>query len=327
MSISTNFPRTYYKLAETWSKRTGKRMYKDAVFGKCSQSEPISHVPHIFGEVLKQVDNLVGALQALVPDTHTNGVGLWVYDMRASDAMPRTTKDTEKLYTFVRRIIQSNWFDKDTGMYLEKHIHITVAFFVWWFTTPRFYFATNEIRQTTRYGIQRVWTPVLLPAEPVVVSTPTSSPNTKDKSPSSKHSTVTVAKDTLKCEMLQQKILALVQEEYPKFTVEWDDDRSVHRKISECFEMNSKYCITGKKSKKLQKMYQDYCKVVDKVKKNGGVAPAQAAEAQAAEEESETTCAGCLANQPNQLAHDGCLGDDAEEESEGEVPESWEDIM
>ena len=324
-TISSNFPRTFNKLSNGWSKKTGTRIYKDPIFTKCPQSEPISHVPFVFGEALNQVENLVAVLQTLVPETNTTERALWVYDMRASDALPRTTADTERLYSFVRKIIQSDWFDTSTGMYLEKHIHITVAFFVWWFTTENFYFATNEIRQTTYHGIRRVWTPVLLSKRPLAN---TVAPKIVQRSVVAKQPTVSLVKEVAKCQELQEKILALVREEHSGFTVQWEDDLQVHLKISLCFDRDSEYYMTGKKSKKLQKMYQDY----SKMKKKKEVSNALTEETKmpaapvAAEAEAAPICQGCLTSQPNQLAHmgpGGCLGDEDDEE---EVPESWEDL-
>ena len=336
-SISTNFPRTFYKLSVTWSKKAGKRTSKDAIFLKCPQAEPISYVPHVVGAALNRADDLVGALKALVPAAHQSDGGLWVYTMRTTDAMPRTTADTERLYAFVRKLLKTDWFDASARMYLEKHIHITVAFFVWWFTTEGFHFATNEIRQTTYHGIRRVWTPVLLPKAPVLLpKTPTTPVRREAPRPSGvKHSAVASAKEVAKCRELRANILALVREEHPDFAVEWEDDVRVHLKVSGCFEMNNDYYVTGKKSKKLQKMYQDY----SKLKKKGAVSAALAEEelqadaeelqadaeelqADAEEPAAEVTCSGCLTHQPNQLAHvgpGGCLGEE-------ETPESWEDL-
>lgn len=336
-SISTNFPRTYYKLAETWSKKTGNRIYKDNIFLKAPPNDPILNVPYVVGNAFNRVDDLVGALKTLLPAAQTTGpTSLWIYDMRITDAMPRTTADTERLYAFVRKLISSGWFvDTETGRYLETHIHITVAFFVWWFTTENFYFATNEIRQTTYHGIRRVWRTVLLAKEPIVAEAVTPVKRVAQRSTGVKHSAVVSAKEVSKCRELQGRIIALVREEHPAFDVHWNDDREVHLKISECFEESNKHYITGKKSKKLQKMYQDYCKV----KKKGAVSKALANSAEepraavaemphtGAAEEEQDRCTGCLTNQPNQLAHiglGGCLGDDSEEDDD--VPDSWEDL-
>lgn len=325
-AISTNFPRTFYKLSETWNKKVGTRNSKDKIFINTTQKDPVSYVPYVFSAAMNRVEDLICSLKALVPAAHTSEIGLWIYDMRASDAMPRTTADTERLYAFVRKLIQSDWFDTATGMYLEKNIHISVSFFVWWFSTRDFFFATKEIRQTTYYGIRRVWTPVLLRKVPVVeeavVALPT--PLKKDK-----RSPVVSTKDVAKCQEFQERILALIQGEHSTFTIEWKDDRNVHLKISGCLEFDNDFYVAGKKGKKLQKMYQDY----SKLKKKDGVSKAlvmattsEEPTQVAAEEPEPVVCAGCLTHQPNQLAHmgpNGCCGDEFEDD---EIPESWEDL-
>jgi len=57
----------------------------------------------------------------------------------------------------------------------------------------------------------------------------------------------------------------LIHSEYPAIEFDWTDVDSVHVKVSECFVMNGKNYINGKKSKKLQMLYKDYQKIHGKV--------------------------------------------------------------
>ena len=120
---------------------------------------------------------------------------------------------------------------------------------------------------------------------------------------------VSIPKWIVDRDALRVKIEETIHSEYPSCVLDWSDQRSLHLKVSECFQMNSDVYITGKKSKKLHKLYYDYQKVCEKIAKSGYVV------------ESESSHA---AEQPEEPVEQ----EQAEEEqAEEDVLESWEDFV
>jgi hypothetical protein len=284
----------------------------------------------------------------------TTSQQIWIYDMRQSDTLPKSQNDTQRLYKFVEALVKS-WFDGEERGYLSQHIHIATCFFVWYFTKPNFFFKDNVMRQTTRKGIQRVWTPLLLGKKPI----PQKEASVPPPSRKSQFNTTT---DTLlpKQQEQQAKLQTDIQEMLSSTTlsqpiIEWEDSRRAHMKISECLG-NSNSGLSIKQNKKLQKMYNEYSTVTTKINKTMDkirkieranakiVTPSpqpssppelirkSACEFDSEEEEEDTPveisvkCWGCESGQANQLAHmGGCLPDELEDMEE-DVPDSWEDL-
>ena len=359
MSSTQTIGYTYKKLSTSWDKKRGTRDCRANVFAATTTKEPLYHVPSLVNHALCELhkrDDIVGELNRIEPSATIVGADLqsiWVYDARASDAAPRTEQDTARLKWFVTLFIK-NHFDPQRQAYLLQHITITMCFFAWFFATPNYFYATKEMRQTTRFGIQKIWTETLLRKRPTGASglaalsntTPTTKQPKQPKSRGALHQ-----KDSILPKLEEEKraketkIDALIQSEHPTHVFDWTDARSVHTKVSECFDMNDRNYINGKKSKKLQALYQEYQRVQDKVAhtKKGIVsaeAQQQRTEKQRAEKqrtEKQRTLPPAPAQKDDakyiadqiwqQFVDHGCgveetKGDEAPED----IPESWEDL-
>jgi len=299
-------------------------------------------------------------LVALSPDCQgTPSQQVWIYDMRQSDILPKSQIDMQRLYGFVNKLLNS-WFEGEEKNYLFRNVHIATCFFVWYFTKPNFFYKDNVMKQTTRRGIQRVWTPLLLDKkmkiQEEVVNTP---------APKSKFSTTT---DALLPKQLQQQdkirndiVTLLAFTSLSNSLLEWDEPRRLHLKISECIA-NTDSGLSINQNKKLQKIYNEYTtittkinKTLDKIKKieraNAKIVapprepvcvdefgpppvlmPKLMRESACVSDEENfccsSDCIGCNTGQANQLAHmGGCLPDElSESEEEDDVPDSWEDL-
>lgn len=358
-STSQNFPRTFFRLQRRWDEKVGRRnvtagIWSDATFNQ-QQAPSYDRVPHIMEQLFQQAD-FAQVLKSVSLNTKLSldERSVWVYDMRNSDALPRTTQDEKKLYEYVKLII-ANSFPQNSGRqirtprsYLEDNIHVAVCFFVWCLTKPNFFFKDKVISQTTRNGIQRVWTPLLLEKEPK--SRPISN-STRSAKPAPK-----VTTDAMLPKQLQeQSRLRSNIEEIMGTKVEWDDSSYRHIQISEAINATGdETTISIKNIKKLQKIYNDYTKLEIKIVKsqekirkiefaNSKLVASQSFlpsppplirqpftenDGGEAEEPVQVSCSGCAENAPNQLAHvgpGGCLGDDDLLEPE-EVVDSWEDL-
>lgn len=344
-SVSQNLPRTFYKLAEKWDKKVGTRNFEAQGCWSAASCDLKDHA-------YKVASMMSDKLALMTPDqfstlssecVKTSSDQVWIYDMRHSDTLPKSPADSQRLYNFVKLLVLSAFETKDKN-YLLDHNHITTCFFVWYFTKPNFFFKDKMMRQTTRNGIQRVWTPLILKKKPktqttsIAVSVPKISSTTDALLP----------KQQQQQTKLKNDIQALVNG-----NLEWEDPLAVHIKISEIIA-SSDSGLSIKQNKKLQKLYSDYTTVTAKINKTMlkikkvehanskivftplnspefidklGPPPDSPPELvrQSADElgYEDTKCAGCEGNQPNQEAHmGGCLPDlDAEE-----VPDSWEDL-
>ena len=256
----------YVRLASSWNKKCGQRDCTANVFHGTVPSEPLYHVASLMNTVLCDIHSRTGIVEELknvepnvvASDTATS---VWIYDMRASDAAPRTEQDSVRLKHFVKMLIKKH-FDTHTQSYLLQHINISTCFFMWFLATPNYFYATKEMKQTTRNGIQKVWTETLLRKKP------SDKPATTAKIVKERgelHQVNVLSKLVNDKNTLETKITNLVQSEYPSIVLDWTDIDSVHVKVSECFVMNGKCYINGKKSKKLQMLYQDYQKNQNKV--------------------------------------------------------------
>ena len=283
---------------------------------------------------------------------------VWIYDMRHSDTLPKSQTDTERLYKFVR-VLMSQWFNAEEEWFLDKNIHITVCFFVWYLTKPNFFYKDNVTKQTTRYGIQRVWTPLLLGKKMKLQKEPVNAP--ASKSQFSNTTDALLPKQQQQQEKLREDIQALLASTTLSNTsLDWEDSRQLHNKISECLA-NTNSGLSIKQSKKLQKIYNEYTTISTKINKTLGkirkveranakivippkelvwdaelgsppMSPPELIRKSACEGEpsSPVECPGCATGQANQLAHmGGCLPDELAADTLGgeeDVPDSWEDL-
>lgn len=359
-TTSQNLPRTFVKLASTWDKKAGKRTAGQGIWSsgnpEMSRKFPVQYIPCVLSMLFERtrtesISECMGKIHTT--ETVVQGNQIWIYSSRNSDSLPRTIQDEQKLYAFVKTLI-SSWCERDTYLYMEKNIHICVCFFVWYFTKPNFFFIDKVIKQTTRNGIQRIWTPLLLGKKPKEIV---------NSSGGGVKIIIPITSDAMlpKQQQNQEKLCGDIENIVLIVTgksVDWGDATLAHMQISECLNSGSSHMST-KQNKKLLKLYNDYNTITNKIKKTlekirkGESAKSKQAGSQAiaeawvpelgtppsspqllrgtfsdglgmAEEITRTSeCCGCETNQPNQLAHmdiGGCLSDF------DDVPESWEDL-
>jgi hypothetical protein len=332
---------TYRKLASSWDAKTGNRDHLANVFCNTVKSDAVLHVPAIMMSLLNDLhasSDMLKELQCVNPgavkmgdDTRT----IWIYSMRPSDAMPKNAEELECLYSFVN-IFAKKHFNAVAYDYVTQHIHIAVCFFVWFFTKQNFYYYTKEIRQTTRGGIQKQWRSVLLTRVPPVMVV-------------AQNTTVPKARGDLH----QKTILAKLEEGQAKLitditklitsgcVVDFDDASTLHKTISQCTTSGNKNFVGNKQGKKLQKTYDEYVKVTDKVKKTRkSVFQIEAAEKKMALTIAPPPDWGSLGEPPSppKLIRQSadCLGalsplpttniQTPEPVNSEDVPESWEDL-
>ena len=362
-SVSQNLPRTFYKLAEKWDKKVGMRNYEapgcwTAV--SCDLRDHAYKVASLMSEKLKSMSPEL--LSSFSPEcVKTSSDQVWIYDMRQSDTLPKSPADSQRLYNYVKLLIRSEFVAKDAN-YLLDHHHIATCFFVWYFTKPNFYFKDKVMKQTTRNGIQRVWTPVFLNKKPkpqtapVAVYAPRMASTTDAQLPKHQEEQAKLKKD------IQALLTSVTQ--FQTSALEWEDPMVLHLRLSEIIG-SSNSGLSIKQNKKLQKIYNDYTTVTTKINKTlAKINKVQRANAKLALTPSnsstavvdelgpmpdfppvlvrqsacdgwyekpappEVDCPGCAENQPNQEAHmGGCMPELYElEEGEEHVPDSWEDL-
>lgn len=326
-TVSQNFPRTYYNLAKTWDAKVGSMSFEQASFKENkTNKERIARLLH--AEFKTQANGPSGIVQefARIGDLmfkHFNmdnvsmyDNSIWIYNMRASDTLPKSPNDLKRLYQFVRIAI-SQWFNAANEIFLadDKNIHITVSFFLWYITKPHFFFKDKVTRQTTRYGIERIWTPLLLAKE--VKMQPPTLPTAKPK---------TLIKTTNAQLPKWEQLVADIKLKISNITgrtFSWEDSFTLHGEISAALSDND---LNTNQIKKLQKQYSEYQVLYQKISKaKGKIMEAEMQNAKIVRSEtnpSAAACVGCEQNQPNQLAHiGGCL----EDPEEVEVPDDWEE--
>jgi hypothetical protein len=287
-------------------------------------------------------------LVALSPDCQgTPSQQIWIYDMRQSDTLPKSQADTQRLYGFVEKLLKS-WFDVQEKDYLFQNVHIATCFFVWYFTKPNFFYKDNVTKQTTRHGIQRVWTPLLLGKKMKLQKEPVNAPASK-----SQFSTTTDAllpKQKQQQDKLRKDIVALLDStNLSNTSLEWDDQRRLHLKISECLA-NSESGLSIKQNKKLQKIYNEYTTISAKINKTMlKIKKVERANSKIAIPPKEPVWDNVLGPPPilppklvrqsacelhygangqaNQSEHvGGCVPDELEANEDENVPDSWEDL-
>ena len=348
-----NMGLAYKKLAELWDKKRGPtRDYTSNIFQNTTPKEPVYHVAKIVNSELCRIHKnttttttIVDELKNIEPNAvMVNEAGIWIYDMRHTDAAPRTEQDTTRLKWFVSLFVKKH-FDTSTQYYLNENFTITMCFFVWFFTTPDYFYATKEMRQTTRYGIQKIWTETLLRKKPTTTPPPAAK---LTKHRGMMHQKNVLPKLEEETRALQTKMDALVSNSDSLQHggsgsgggFDWTADaRQLHKQISECLDTNSVHYISTKKSKKLQTMYQDYQKLQEKLARTKqGISHAEFQEKQgnvvfAKKPEPMHIEAGHIEAGHVEAEHIEAKHVEAEHieakhvEEEQEVPESWEDLM
>ena len=326
-TVSQNFPRTYYNLAKTWDAKVGSMSFDQVSFkDNKTIKDRIARLLH--AEFKTQANGPAGIVQVFahigdLMSKHFNmdnvsmyDNSIWIYNMRASDTLPKSPNDLKRLYQFVRIAI-SQWFNAGNEIFLadDKNIHITVSFFLWYITKPHFFFKDKVTRQTTRYGIERIWTPLLLAKE--VKMQPPNLPSAKPK---------TLIKTTNAQLPKWEQLVADIKLKISNITgrtFSWEDSFTLHGEISAALSDND---LNTNQIKKLQKLYSEYQVLYQKISKaKGKIMEAEMQNAKIVRSEtnpSAAACVGCEQNQPNQLAHiGGCL----EDPEEVEVPDDWEE--
>ena len=308
----------YNKMARAWDKKRGTRDCQANVFQGTTAKEPLYHVPSLlnraFCDIHKHTD-IAKELKSIEPNAVIVSPtirGVWIYDMRASDAAPRTEQDATRLKWIVTLFIKKH-FEPHIQQYLLEHIAISMCFFAWFFATPNYFYATKEMRQTTRYGIEKIWTETLLRKQPTATPPPKQN-HTKQRG--AMHQKNMLPKLEEEKRALEAKIEALVSTQ--KF--DWTDMRDVHIKLSECLDMNSPHYIVGTKSKKLQALYQEHQKIQEKVgRTKKGIAHAEFQEQHRKSEKGNTEVVPSIPPKSE-------LEPEKPEEPEEEAPDSWEDL-
>ncbi len=259
-------PKTFIKLATFWNGKIGNRDHTANIFYNTSANEPKTHVPFLlmsaFNRIHGENGDMVGIFKNINPSAikvDNDQESLWIYTMRQSDALPKTTQDMERVFAFVRMFMEK-YLDSDSYVYLMKHINIAVCFFIWFFTTPDFFFNKKVVKQTTRGGIKKIWRSILLVKPPVQIITAVS-----HHKRGVNHQTNILSNLEKERETIQQNIVSIIQSVHPNFTIQWNQ-YDYHTKISETMQFHHKHYIQGKKSKKIQKLYKDYQRVNDKIK-------------------------------------------------------------
>ncbi len=309
----------YNKMARAWDKKRGTRDCQANVFQGTTAKEPLYHVPSLlnraFCDIHKHTD-IAKELKSIEPNAVIVSPtirGVWIYDMRASDAAPRTEQDATRLKWIVSLFIKKH-FEPHTQQYLLEHIAISMCFFAWFFATPNYFYATKEMRQTTRYGIEKIWTETLLRKQPTATPPPKQN---QTKQRGAMHQKNMLPKLEEEKRALETKIEALV----PTQKFDWTDMRDVHTKVSDCFDMNSPHYIVGKKSKKLQALHQEHQKIQEKVgRMKKGIAHAEF------QEQHRQTEKGNTEDVPS-IPPKAELEPEEPEEPEEEAPDSWEDLL
>ena len=259
-------PNTFNKLTSFWSNKIGIRDHTANIFYNTSQSEPKTHVPFILMNAFNRIHGENGDMVSIFKNINPSAIkvdndqeSLWIYTMRQSDALPKTTQDMERVFAFVRMFMEK-YLDSESHIYVMKHINITVCFFIWFFTTPNFFYNKKVVKQTTRGGIKKFWRSILLVKPPVQIITAVS-----HHKRGVNHQTNILSNLEKERETIQQNIVSIIQSVHPDFTIQWDQ-YDCHNKISETMQYSHKHYIQGKKSKKIQKLYQDLQKINEKIK-------------------------------------------------------------
>lgn len=259
-------PNTFKKLTTFWGGKIGNRDHTANIFYNTSDKEPKTHVPFLLMDALNRIHAENGDMVDVFKNVNPAAIklendqeALWIYTMRQSDALPKTTQDMESIFAFVRMFIQKH-LDSASCEYLMKHINITVCFFIWFFTTPNFFYNKKVVKQTTRGGINKIWRSILLIKPPVQIITPTS-----HHKRGVNHQTNILSNLEKEKENIEKNIISSVQSVHPDFTIQWDHYDS-HSKFSETLQYNHAHYVSGKKGKKIQKLYQDYQKINEKIK-------------------------------------------------------------
>jgi len=262
-----HLPNTFNKLSSFWSGKVGKRDHTANIFYNTSLNEPKAHVPFLLMTAFNRIhhDNgtMVSVFKNINPSsvkTDENNEAIWIYTMRQSDALPKTTQDLERVYAFVRMFAEQ-YLDVQTHDYIMSHINIAVCFFIWFFTTPNFFFNKKEVKQTTRGGIQKMWRSILLIKPPVQHIT-----HTTTHKRGVNHQTNILSNLEKEKKTIQNTIVNTIKTVHTNFSIDWDDNHNALKTISNTMQSNNQHYIPGKKGKKIQKLYQDYQKITDKIK-------------------------------------------------------------
>lgn len=269
-TTATDMARTFKTLDSYWKTKSGRRDHTVSIFNNTTPNEPKSHIPflliNLFNKLHKEHGDFVTLFKNVNPSnvklSHDNSA-IWIYSMRQSDALPKTTEDTCQLYAFVRIFLEQHLYT-NTYAYMMKHINIAVYFFIWFFTTPDFFYNKTEIKQTTRNGVRKVWRSILL------IKSPTAPINNS----ASNHINGVQHQNNILSKLESQKqniisninniIISVHPQLYPY--LDWDDDIKTRMFIAETMQIKHKHYINGKKQKKIQKLYQDLQKINDKIK-------------------------------------------------------------
>jgi hypothetical protein len=294
-------------------------------------------IPAMMTVKMGQISDMAEELIRLGGVRHLEQV--WIYDMR-SDGLPKSPSDRDRLYAFMKAAVH-RWFSQSDQSYIMKHHHIAACFLMWYFTKPNFFHKDKVMKQTTRHGIQRVWTCILTDKEPpkAALAPPAANPGVKRQP-------ITTTDALLPKQLGQQETIrttinkmvhdACISNSSKVPTIEWNDQTGLRIKMSELVR-NDERLFSENQRKKFQNLYNDYIKITEKIsgtmqkrarcefnnskivyrEESAGGEPAITLNTSGAAE--ETLEAG-VSDEPLEAAA-ACLQDPDEE-----VADSWEDL-
>ena len=259
-------PNTFRKLTTFWGGKIGNRDHAANIFYNTTAKEPKTHVPFLLMDAFNRIHAENGDMVDVFKNINSSAIkvdndqeSMWIYTMRQSDALPKTTQDMERIFVFVQMFMEKH-MDSESYVYLMNHINIAVCFFIWFFTNPDFFYNKKVVKQTTRSGIKKIWRSILLVKPPVqIISAVTHHKRGVN------HQTNILSNLEKEKETIEQNILSIIQSVHHHFTIQWDQ-YDCHIKISETLQYNHANYVSGKKGKKIQKLYQEYQKINEKIK-------------------------------------------------------------
>ena len=271
-TTATDMARSFKTLSAFWKTKAGRRDHVVPIFTNTRSNEPKTHIPFLLTNLFNALHKSHGDFVTIFKNCHSVNVKVsndqttvWIYSMRQSDALPKSAQDVEILYGFVKAFLDQH-LDSTTYSYMLDNINITVYFFIWFFTTPNFFFNKTEISHTTRNGVNKVWRSILLIKPPTTPASNSASNSASNHIKGVHHQNNILSNLETQKQNIITNINTIICSVCVDFNIDWTDDVAVRIAIAQTMQLNHKLYINGKKQKKIQRLYQDLQKISTKIK-------------------------------------------------------------
>ena len=195
-----------------------------------------------------------------IKSNFVSNTSFWLYTTKKENYIPKNDAELENVNKIMMKIINTD-FDGEENTFLNNNLSHCVAFMIMFLTTRNYYYIDNVNSFTVRKGKRQIWTCPLLQKELKPIKKQEKKEYNKYKSESFRKESL-LPRQLKEKDELKEKITNIIIEIDPSFdkTI-FNEFFILNRSMNNYLDTRGKFYVGNNRSKKLNKLYQDYQKI------------------------------------------------------------------